>query len=271
MSETATKAKEDELLCETEGGVLRITLNRPQVLNSLTHGMMKGLRDALKNAGKDASVKAVVITGAGRAFSAGADLGDLKKMYEAGEAPPLGDEIRRYFNPMIQAVRQLEKPVVAQINGLAAGAGASLALACDVKYCAATAKFISAFIGVGLIPDSGFSHMMTRAMGLGLALEHAWTAKPISASRAEHFGLVNKVVPSEDLDKDVDELLRSLIAAPSKAVGLTKRLLRGAVDRDFDAQLEYEAQLQEILGRTEDHLEGVNAFLENRKPKFSGK
>lgn len=270
MADTETRKKEDELLRETAGGVLRITLNRPQVLNSLTRGMMKGLRDALRAAGKDPAVRAVTITGAGRAFCAGADLGDLKKLYEAGEAPPLGDELRNYFNPMILAVRDLEKPVVAQINGLAAGAGASLALACDLKICAAPAKFISAFIGVGLVPDSGFSHALTRGMGLALALEHAWTAKPIIASRAEQFGLVNKVVPSEDLAKETDAMLEPLLKAPAKAIGLTKRLLRGALDRDFDAQLEYEAQMQEILGRTGDHLEGVNAFLESRKPDFKG-
>jgi len=270
MAETATQRKEDELLCETAGGVLRVTLNRPQVLNSLTRGMMKGLRDAVKAADRDASVRAVVITGAGRAFCAGADLGELKERYEAGEAPPLGEELRAYFNPMIRAIRELEKPVIAQINGIAAGAGASLALACDLKICAASAKFISAFIGVGLVPDSGFSQALVRAMGLGLALEHAWTAKPVTASRAEQFGLVNKIVPSEDLAKEVEELLGPLLRAPAKAVGLTKRLFRGALDRDFDAQLEDEAQLQEILGRTKDHLEGVNAFLESRKAEFKG-
>jgi len=268
MAETATETKEDELLSATENGVLTITLNRPQVLNSLTHGMMKGIRATLKKAASDPAVRVIVLTGAGRAFSAGADLGDLKKMYEAGEAPPLGEEIRKYFNPMIREIRATEKPVIAVINGLAAGAGASLALACDLKVCVASAKFISAFIHVGLIPDSGFSYMLAHSMGLGLALEHAWTGKPITASRAEHFGMVNKVVAAEDLERELDDLIEPLLKAPAKAIGLTKRLMNAALDRDFEAQLEYEAQIQEILGRTDDHLEGVNAFLESRKPKF---
>ncbi|PCI35518.1 MAG: 2-(1,2-epoxy-1,2-dihydrophenyl)acetyl-CoA isomerase [Elusimicrobia bacterium] len=270
MADTATETKEDELLAETENGVLTITLNRPQVLNSLTRGMMKALRSTLKKAGQDPEVRVIIITGSGRAFCAGADLGDLKALYEAGTAPPLGDELRKYFNPMIRQIRAVEKPVIAVINGLAAGAGASLALACDLKLCVASAKFISAFIQVGLIPDSGFSHMLTHSMGLGLALEHAWTAKPITASRAEHFGMVNKVVAVEDLDRALEDIVESLLAAPPKALGMTKRLMNAAMDRDFDAQLEYEAQIQEILGRTEDHLEGVNAFLESRKPKFTG-
>ncbi len=270
MAETATETKEDELLSSTENGVLTLTLNRPQVLNSLTHGMMKGIRKTFKKAASDPAVRVIVLTGSGRAFCAGADLGDLKKMYEAGEAPPLGEELRKYFNPMVREIRATEKPVIAVVNGLAAGAGASLALACDLKICVPSAKFISAFIQVGLIPDSGFSHMLTHTLGLGLALEHAWTAKPITASRAEQFGMVNRVVAVEDLEHELDDLIQSLVRVPAKAVGLTKRLLTASMDKEFDAQLEYEAQIQEILGRTEDHLEGVNAFLESRKPKFTG-
>jgi 2-(1,2-epoxy-1,2-dihydrophenyl)acetyl-CoA isomerase len=269
MSETATQ--EAELLIEQEGGVLRLTLNRPKSLNALTHGMLLALTKALKKAAKDDVVRVVVLAASGRAFCAGADLTDLKKNYEAGRAPSLGGELRQYFNPLIRQMRALEKPIVCAVNGLAAGAGASLALAADIKICTAAVKFISAFSQVGLVPDSGFTHMLTRTMGVGLALEHAWTAKPIPARQAEQFGLVNRVVPSEDLEKEVGKLVQTLTLQAPRALALTKRAMNHALDTTFDKTLEYEAHLQEILGQTEDHLEGVNAFLEGRPARFTGK
>lgn len=265
-----TAAVEADLLVEQEGAVLTLTLNRPKALNALTHGLMEALTAALKKAERDASVRAVVLTGAGRAFCAGADLGHLKEAYKAGAAPRLGAELRRWFNPLVSQARRMEKPVVCAVNGLAAGAGASLALACDVRYAAPTAKLIAAFGQVGLVPDSGFSRALVRGMGLANALEHAWTAKPIPATEAERWGLYNKVVPEGELRAEVRAFLDKVLAAPPKAVALTKRSFNRAAEAEFEAQLEYEAQLQEVLGRTKDHLEGVNAFLEGRAPKFQG-
>lgn len=266
----AVASKEAELLIERKDGVLTLTLNRPKVLNALTHGMMEGLLAELKKAERDKETRVVVITGAGRAFCAGADLGDLKKGYQAGVAPSLGTELRRWFNPLILQIRRMEKPVIGAVNGLAAGAGASLILSCDVKVCSAAAKFIAAFVQVGLAPDSGFTHMLARTMGLSNALERCWTAKPILATEAEAFGLVNRVVPSDELAQATRETVESLLKAPPRAVALTKRALNRAMDNGFEEQLEYEAQVQEILGRTKDHLEGVNAFLEGRAPRFTG-
>lgn len=267
MAETAVMP---ELLAEQEGAVLTLTLNRPKALNALTHSLMTALTEALKKAERDASVRVVVLTGAGRAFCSGADLGHLKDAYKAGVAPRLGGELRRFFNPMVAQVRRMEKPVVAMVNGVAAGAGASLALACDVKFAAPTAKLISAFGQVGLVPDSGFSRALTRAMGLSVALEHAWTAKPVAASEAERWGLYNKVAPEGELKGEVRAFVEKLLAQPPRALALTKRAFNRALDSDFDAQLEYEAELQEVLGKTADHLEGVNAFLDGRAPRFKG-
>lgn len=267
MAETQTAP---ELLAEQDGAVLNLTLNRPKVLNALTHALMAGLTEALRKAERDASVRVVVLTGAGRAFCAGADLEHLKEAYKAGVAPRLGDELRRSFNPMVTQIRRMEKPVVAMVNGVAAGAGASLALACDLKVAAPTAKLIASFAQVGLVPDSGFSRALTRAMGLSVALEHAWTAKPVAASEAERWGLYNKVVPEGELRQETRALIERLLAQPPRALALTKRLFNRAGEADFDSQLEYEAQLQEVLGKTADHLEGVNAFLEGRAPRFKG-
>ena len=267
MAETAVQA---ELLAEQEGAVLTLTLNRPKVLNALSHGLMESLTSSLKKAERDASVRAVLLTGAGRAFCAGADLDHLKESYKSGIAPRLGGELRRWFNPLVSQIRRMEKPVVCALNGLAAGAGASLALACDVRFAAPTAKLIASFGPVGLVPDSGFSRALVRAMGLSNALEHAWTAKPILATDAERWGLVNKVVPEGELRAEVRTFIEKILAAPPRAVALTKRSFNRAAEADFEGHLEYEAQLQEVLGKTADHMEGVNAFLEGRAAKFKG-
>jgi len=269
-SESAAPTAEIPLLIDRKGGVLKLTLNRPKVLNSLTHPMMDELMGALKKAEKDAEIRCVVLAAAGRAFCAGADLGDLKKKYEASEILSLGAELRDRFNPLALQIRSMEKPVVCMINGTAAGAGASLALACDLKVCSENAKFMLAFIQVGLAPDTGISHWVVRKMGLALALEHAWTARPILAAQALEFGLVNRVVPAERLEAETGELVEKILKAPPRAVALTKRLLNRAAANDLQAQMEYEAQIQEILGKTRDHREGVAAFLEGRPPVFRG-
>lgn len=271
METETTPAKLDApLLVEREGGRLHLTLNRPQVFNALTHAMLGGLLGELRKAERDRDIRVVVLTGAGQAFCSGMDLAELKKSYESGRAPSYRDELSRHFNPLIRQIRRMEKPVLAAVNGVAAGAGASLALACDLKLCAASAKFISAFISVGLAPDSGFTFALARGLGLSLGLEHAWTGKPIPARQAEEFGLVNRVVPADELKAAVRDLVDKLLAAPPRAVALTKRALNRALGAEFEATLEYEAHLQEILGRSKDHIEGMNAFLEKRPPKFTG-
>lgn len=271
MPDAETKAAvEPELLAAREGGRLTLTLNRPEVFNALTRRLLRALREELRKAERDPSVRVVVITGAGRAFSSGMDLAELKADLEADRSPAYGEDLRGLFNPLIRQIRAMEKPVIAAVNGVAAGAGASLALACDLKLCAAPAKFVSAFISVGLVPDSGFTYHLARGLGLSRGLEHAWTGAPVAARQAEDLGLVNKVVPSEELGRCVAELADKLLAAPPRAVALTKRALNRAATAGFDETLEYEAQLQEILGKTQDHREGLNAFLEKRAPKFTG-
>lgn len=262
-----TAAVGPELLSEQKGGVLALTLNRPEVLNSLTMAMMAGLLDSLKKAEKDPQTRCVVLTASGRAFCAGADLADLRKR-QAQSSFSLGDELRLRFNPLIVQIRKMEKPVIGVVNGLAAGAGASLILSADLKICAEKAVFINAFSKVGLVPDSGMTYFMPRFLGLSLALEHAWLAKPVTAAQALHFGWVNRVVPAEQLEAAAAEITSELLKAPPLALGLTKRAMNRSMDNNFESQLEYEAQLQEILGKTRDHQEGVAAFLEKRAPQF---
>lgn len=258
------------LLVEIDGAVMTLTLNRPDVLNALTLEMMKGLLESLKKAEKDKKIGCVILTAAGRAFCAGADLGDLKKRQE--EAPfSLGDELRRHFNPLILQIRRMEKPVIGAVNGLAAGAGASLILSTDIKIASRESKFINAFSRVGLVPDSGMTYFMPRFLGMSLALEYAWTAKPITAEEAFRFGWVSRVVDLGQVMDEARKLAQELIAAPPLAVALTKRAMNRSFENNLETQMEYEAQLQEVLGKTHDHAEGVAAFLEKRKPRFEGK
>jgi 2-(1,2-epoxy-1,2-dihydrophenyl)acetyl-CoA isomerase len=259
-----------EFISETKDGVLTLTLNRPEALNALTATMLKGLGDAIVKAGRDKAVRIIVLASAGRAFSAGADLGDVKKRLASGNFEH-GEELRKAFNPLILAIRRAEKPVVAVVQGTAAGAGASLALACDLKICATEAKFLNAFSKVGLIPDSGMTWLLPRALGLSLALEHAWLGKPISSDAALRFGLVNRIVPAADLPATVAETVAALLSVPPLALALTKRALNRSLEApSLEDQMEYEAQLQSFLGKTKDHAEGVASFLEKRSPKFTG-
>lgn len=265
---TMTTSKQ-ELLVEKDGGIMTLTLNRPDVLNSLTMGMMSGLTKALKDAEKDKAIRCVILTAAGRAFCAGADLGDLRKRQEA-KSFSLGDELRDHFNPLILQIRKMEKPVIGAVNGLAAGAGASLILSCDLKVCDENAKFINAFSRVGLVPDSGMTWFMPRFLGLSLSLEHAWLAKPITAQQALQAGWVNRLATGADVQFQARELAKQLSTLAPAAVALTKRALNKALECGLEEQMEYEAQLQEILGKTKDHDEGVKAFLEKRQPVFKG-
>ena len=265
-----TTATMTELLVDTKDGVMTLTLNRPEVLNALTMGMMKAIADALKKAATDKSIKVIILTAAGRAFCAGADLGDLKKRQSVRNFS-LGDELRDHFNPMIAQLRKLEKPVIGAINGLAAGAGASLILSSDLKVCADKATFVNAFVKVGLVPDSGMTYFMPRFVGYSKALEHAWLAKPVTAEQALACGWVNKVVPAESVLVEAQAMAADLAKMPPLALALTKRAINRSLEApSLEDQMEYEAQLQEVLGKTKDHSEGVSAFLEKRPPQFKG-
>jgi 2-(1,2-epoxy-1,2-dihydrophenyl)acetyl-CoA isomerase len=250
--------------------ICTITLNRPDVLNAFNDALTTELADALKTAERDESVRAIIITGAGRAFSSGQDLGDLKKKYVPGYVPHLGDDLRKRYNPIITRIREMEKPVIAAVNGVAAGAGCSLALACDLRVASDKASFIEVFINVGLIPDSGSTYILPRLVGMGKALELCWTGQKVDAQEALRLGLVNQVVPGEQLMETANKLAANLASLPGRAIGLTKRLLNQSLDNDLAAQLEAEAYAQETAGRSEDHYEGVTSFLEKRKPSFKG-
>jgi 2-(1,2-epoxy-1,2-dihydrophenyl)acetyl-CoA isomerase len=246
------------------GAVLTITLNRPDVLNAFNSAMHRGLAAALKGA-RDGGVRAVVITGAGRGFCVGQDLTEFR------EAPgDIGSRLRGNYHPNIRAIRALEKPVIAAVNGAAAGAGMSLACACDLRIAADSATFVPAFINIGLIPDSGGSYFVTRILGPARAFEWLASGKRLTAAEAHAWGLVSEVVESDGFAARVAELAAQLADLPTKGVGMTKRLLDHAVTASLEEQLEREAQLQTAATQTEDFKEGVAAFLEKRPPKFKG-
>ena len=259
---------EESVLVEVDAdsGVATVTLNRPAALNSLTVPMKQALLAAIRRLERDASVRAVVLTGAGRAFCAGQD---LRERLEPGAAP-LGVEVRQRYNPIIRAMRGLPKPIVGAINGVAAGAGASLAMACDIRVASDTATFSLAFGRVGLVPDSGATWFLPRLVGATRAAELALLNDPVSAVDAVRLGLVGRAVPAADLATEANAIAVRLAAGAPKAIALTKRALNASWDRDLDAALEYEAQLQDLAGRTRDHAEGLAAFTEKRPPRFTG-
>jgi 2-(1,2-epoxy-1,2-dihydrophenyl)acetyl-CoA isomerase len=251
---------------EVADAVATIVLDRPDALNSLTVPLKEELLRAFREAGRDATVGAVILTGAGRAFCAGQD---LRERLEP-DAAPLPVEIRERYNPLILAMRRLEKPIVGAINGVAAGAGASLALACDLRIAAESASFVLAFGRVGLIPDSGATWLLPRLVGLAHAYELALLNEPLSATDAQRLGLVSAVVPADALLDEARGLAVRLAAGAPVAIGLTKRALNRSLETDLESALEYEAFLQGIAGRTADHAEGLRAFLEKRPPRFTG-
>jgi len=264
-------AEEKIILIEKKNGVGTITLNRPDKLNAFNDELTFTLQDSLKEMEKDNSVRAIVLTGAGRGFSAGQDLQSRSISQEMGQRPSLGDSIRRRYNPIILKIRRLEKPVIAAINGVAAGAGASLALACDFRIAAENASFIQSFTKVGLVPDSGSTFLLPRLIGATKAFELMLSAEKLDASEAFRLGLVNKVVALDALLAEASSLAEKIAQGPTKAFGLTKRALNRAIFPDLEELLEYEASLQEIAGRSDDFQEGVKAFIEKRQPAYTGK
>ncbi len=261
----------ETLIIEEHDHITKITLNRPSALNAINDTMGEELLATLRDMEKNETVRCLVITGAGRAFSAGEDVSDLKERYGSGGRPSLGDHLRKKYHPIMTRLRNMEKPIIARLNGIAAGSGASLALACDIRIASEEAGLKQAFIGMGLVPDSGSSYFLTQMVGPGRALELIMTGKTIPAREAEQLGLISKVVPAAELDKYTDELAHRLASGPTKALGLSKRIVNRVTSLELPEALEYEAYNQDIAGRTSDHLEAVKSFLEKRQPKFSGK
>jgi 2-(1,2-epoxy-1,2-dihydrophenyl)acetyl-CoA isomerase len=251
---------------DAEVGVATITLNRPDALNSLTVPMKQELLAALRRVEVDPVVRAVILTGAGRAFCAGQD---LKERLQP-DAAPLGVELRERYNPIIRSMRALPKPIVGAINGVAAGAGASLAMACDLRIASEAASFALAFGRVGLVPDSGATWFLSRLVGATMAAEIALLGDPVSAGAALRIGLVGRVVGAADLASEARAVAARLASGAPRALALTKQALEAAWNGDLDAALEREADLQDVAGRTKDHQEGMAAFLEKRPPRFRG-
>ncbi len=257
------------LLFSVHDSILTITLNRPESYNALNEAMKRELNDALREAEKDQDVRCVVLRGGGeKAFCSGQD---LKEHSGSGKSRSLKESLEKTYNPMIRKMRTMEKPIIGMINGVAAGAGMSIALACDMRIMADTAKFVTVFSKIALVPDSGMHWMLPRLVGLAKAFEYATLSNDITAQEAERVGLVNKVVPAAELEKATMELAAKLAKGPTKTIGLIKRTLNKALSSDLDALLDYEATIQEIASLSEDHKEGVQAFLEKRLAQFSGR
>jgi 2-(1,2-epoxy-1,2-dihydrophenyl)acetyl-CoA isomerase len=262
--------EESVIVKETAGPVLWVRMNRPKVLNAIDTEMGTALLDAMKNANYDNGVRAVVLTGTGRAFTVGEDLNANKAAYERESGVDLEETLRNKYNPLIRTIRSMEKPVIAAVNGVTAGAGLGIALACDLRACSESATFHMAFSRVGLVPDSGTSFWLVKSLGLSRATELCLLGEPISSKAALELGLVSWVHPDDALQMEVGRLAQRLAEGPTKAYALAKRALNRALSSDIDGILDYEAYLQGIAGRTRDHAEGVRAFFEKREPKFSG-
>jgi len=251
---------------KVDGAIARITLNRPDRLNSFTAAMHGELRDALANLG-DARV--LVLTGAGRGFCAGQDLND--RNVAPGERVDLGETVERDWNPLIRTLAALPQPVIARVNGVAAGAGASLAMACDLVIAARSAKFIQSFAAIGLVPDTGGSWHLTRHLGQARAMGLALTGEPLPAEKAAEWGLIWKCVEDEMLDGEIDALAYKLAAMPPLGLAAIKAMIRTSWDRSLDAELDFQRDEMRRLGFTEDYREGVAAFLEKRPATFAGR
>lgn len=262
-------AESDTIDMVSDGNVLTLTLNRPDKLNSFNDEMHVAFRAALERARDDSDVRAVLITGAGRGFCAGQDLDSLNS---GGNSAPvdLGATIETFYNPALRLIRSLEKPVVCAVNGVAAGAGANIALACDIVLAARSAKFVQAFSMIGLIPDAGGSWNLPRMLGEPRAKALAMLAEPIDGQTAADWGMIWKAFDDAELMEQANKLARRLAGGPTKGLGLTKRAIQAAATNSLDTQLDLERDLQREAGYTADYSEGVAAFLGKRKPEFRG-
>lgn len=270
MTAEAQVSSQPVLLDSLEGGVLTLTLNRPERLNALNAGLIEGLLAGIKRAGTDPECRAVLITGAGRGFCAGADLAN--RAFAPGAArPDLGEALEKGLNPIIRAIRNLPKPVVCAVNGPAAGAGANIALACDIVLAAKSAQFLQAFARIGLIPDAGGTFVLPRLVGDARARALMMLAEPIAAEQAQAIGMIYRAVDDEDLMGEAHTVAERLAAGPTHALGLIKRALAASPTNALDAQLDLERDLQREAGVSDDYLEGVRAFLDKRPANFGRK
>jgi len=261
----------EQLIVEREDSVQVIRLNTPDRLNALSPTLTRELMDALTAARDDGDLRAIVLTGEGRGFSAGADLSTLQEPYLRGERPQLSTFLKDGYNRLIPLLTDTPKPVIAAVNGVVAGAGVSLALACDIRIAAESASFSTAFVRIGLIPDAGSCYFLPRTLGMAKALELALLSDKVDAQTALDIGLVSRVVPQDTLMKEAMDLAFRLAAMPTTAIGLTKMTFRQAGQLTLGETMELEAEIQDRAAATEDHLEGVLAFLEKRPAQFKGR
>ncbi|GAA0785429.1 2-(1,2-epoxy-1,2-dihydrophenyl)acetyl-CoA isomerase PaaG [Marinobacterium sediminicola] len=255
---------------EITDGVAVLTLNRPDRMNSFNTQMHAEVRDALKQAKKDEAVRCLLITGNGRGFCAGQDLSD-RNVDPNAEMPNLGESIEKNYNPLIRTLQGLEMPVICAVNGVAAGAGANIAFACDIVLAARSASFIQAFCKIGLVPDSGGTWTLPRLVGHARAMALSMLGDKISAEQAMAWGMIWKCVDDENLKEEALAMAKQLATQPTKGLALIKRAIQASWDNSFDEQLDLERDLQTLAGRTEDYREGVSAFMAKRQPNFKGK
>jgi 2-(1,2-epoxy-1,2-dihydrophenyl)acetyl-CoA isomerase len=256
----------ETILLEVNQGIANLTLNRPEVFNAFNEQQSHDMLDALKKIEKDKSIRVVVLTGAGKAFCSGQDL----KSIAGSKNRSLSESLYKRYNPMIRAMRNLPVPIICKLNGVAAGAGCSLALASDMIIASENATLIEVFINVGLVLDSGSSYFLPRLVGSARAFELSTMGSKVTAAQALEWGMVNKVVKPEELDAETSKVADYYAKAPTKAIGLMKKMLNKSFNSDLDTMLQYEAYCQEIAGRSADYKEGVTAFNEKRKPEFRG-
>lgn len=260
----------EHLLISQDGGVLTITMNRPKVYNAFNDAMLNELYEALAVAAQDDAVRCIVITGAGGNFGSGQDLRSFALVHASGDPIKVSEHLGKYHR-VVHTIRDMPKPVIAAIQGVAAGISCNIALACDLRIAANDARFIEAFVRIGLVPDGGGGYFLPRLVGLGKALELAMLADEVSGSEAERIGLVNKCVPLEEFETATMALAQRLAKGPTRAYALIKELMNKSLESDLETSLHLEGELQDIAITTEDHREGVAAFLQKRRAEYTGR